>query len=208
MSFLIPAAVVFAVVIFGYFRDCLPGDHLSLLDRAFLQRWHWCRGCRQRNRATFDASSNHPVPQCSHGNDEVDSRRRKGLETFILSLGDQQLITGPAMIVAALIQQCNISLYEFQVVNSLALLSSTTHLISLNVLHTYFRENPMVRNVRVVGMLINFGLLMTTVVFSAPNSHIATSIGLQCIIDFWKSSLLGLQIVAVALFFPSTTWKH
>lgn len=80
----------------------------------------------------------------------------------MLTPSDQQLVVGPPMIIAALVQHCGISCcYEFQVVVSLAWLASTTHLV---VIQQYLRENK-------VAMILNLVFLIcviavTTVAYS------------------------------------------
>ena len=83
------------------FKDTLPGDNLTWADWAFLSRWHWCKACRLRFGAKSSTST--LDRQCIHMDPFVDHRRRKSLEKIVLTLSDQQLVTGPAMIVAALV---------------------------------------------------------------------------------------------------------
>jgi hypothetical protein len=67
----------------------------------------------------------------SGGNNDPDlaERRREGLNTFLLTLSDQQLVTGLAMMVAALARHCSLSYYEFSIVAkpSLAFLDDALH---------------------------------------------------------------------------------
>lgn len=100
--------LAFLTVILSYFEDFLPRDYLTWADWGFLQMWYYCKGCHIRfGDNTTDSTT------CVHGNIKTDSQRQKTLNVFLFSLSDQQLITGPAMIVGALAQNCRISCYEF-----------------------------------------------------------------------------------------------
>lgn len=126
----------------------------------------------------------------------MDSQRRKGLNAFILALSDQQLVTGLAMITAALAQRCSISCYEFQVVNSLAWLSSTTHLITLIVLQEHFLENKVVRNYRAFGMLSMFVLLSYVTIVSSASYSADKSSPILCIMSN-ADSMMNIDFISV-----------
>lgn len=86
------------------------------------------------------------------------------------------------MIIAALVQHCQLSVYEFQVVNCLAWFSSTTHLATLTMLQHYLMENKVVRNIRVVAMSLNLGLLIYTTIISNV-AYVDNSAKIQCVMD-------------------------
>jgi hypothetical protein len=179
-SFLTTSIVTFVIVIVAYFKDTLPGHLLTWADWGFLQTWHFCKSCRIR----FGASTEKDIiPTCKHGNSKIDAQRRKSLNAFLLTLSDQQLVTGPAMMIAALAQHCQISCYEFQVVTSLGFLASTTHLITLVVLRPYLRENKVVRNIRSTAMILNLGLLLYCVMLSAASYNVDSSVHIQCVMS-------------------------
>jgi hypothetical protein len=105
-------------------------------------------------------------------------KRSEALTKFILSLSDQQLVTGLAILIASLSNRCRVSVYEFRVVVSLAWFSSTTHQSTLRVLQHYLFANKVVRNWRIVAMvclmvILIFGLIAET--GSAPQTT-----ALQC----------------------------
>jgi hypothetical protein len=104
----------------------------------------------------------------------------------MFTLSDQQLVTGPAIILAALVQHCQLSVYEFQVVNSLAFLSSTKHLATLVMLRQYLRENKVVRNIRVTAMVLNLGLLIYTTIV-AYTAFTVDSSQVECVMDSLSS---------------------
>lgn len=131
-------------------------------------------------------------------------KRRNSLTAFVLSLSDQQLVTGLAMITAALSQRCQLSAYEFQVVNSMAWLASTTHLATLIILRNYFRENRVVRNIRVVGMTTNAVLLFYSTIISLASYYVDKSASIQCVMDdlssFWPGFVDSLGTLTALLF--------
>ena len=91
------------------------------------------------------------------------------------------------MIVAVLVQHCQLSVYEFQVVNSLAFLSSTTHLAALVMFRQYLRESKVVRNIRVTAMVLNLGLLVYTTVVAYTAFTVDNSASIQYVVDSLSS---------------------
>ena len=93
-------------------------------------------------------------------------QRQEALKRFVLTFSDQQLVTGVAILVAGFANWCTMSVYELKMVVALAWFSSATHLATLDVLRGYFRQNRVVRNWRMIGMvtivlLLIAGLLLT-----------------------------------------------
>ncbi|KAL8694908.1 MAG: hypothetical protein Q9224_003486 [Gallowayella concinna] len=106
------------------------------------------------------------------------------MEHLVLTLSDQQLIVGVAILVAGWVKHCSISVYHFTIVSELAVFSSNTHMTSLNVLQVYLVERPSLRDWRVFFMLLIFVMLMVAFVleghvewFISWNSHA------QCLFD-------------------------
>lgn len=81
----------------------------------------------------------------------------------MMSLSDQQLVTGLAVLVAGYHEMINhnLTLYHWHMIVWLALLSSPVHIASLTLLRDVLNKNPVLRNLRVAGMLILLGLLST-----------------------------------------------
>lgn len=79
---------------------------------------------------------------------------------FILSLSDQQLVTGLAILVSGVSNQTTLTVWEFRVVLSLAWFSTTSHLATLDALRTYLESKPMIRHMRVFGMTVVLFLLL------------------------------------------------
>lgn len=190
-SSLITAGSAFFTVILSYFNDLLPGDYLTPADWGFLQGHHFRKCCRARYQGlAFGRSA-----PCKHANPEVDTMRTSGMNAFVLSLSDQQLVIGPAMVVAAMTQYCRLSCYEFQVVTSLAFLASTTHLSTLLLLREYFKANKKVRNMRVVAMVANLGLLFYTTIITSASYRADNSVKVQCV----GASISTLDVISTII---------
>lgn len=89
------------------------------------------------------------------------ARRVEGLKAFVLAQSDQQLVTGTAIIIAGFMKPCSTDMYHFQFVAALAWFSASTHLASLQLLKDYLIKHTIVRNLRVVVMLMFLVLLLT-----------------------------------------------
>lgn len=86
------------------------------------------------------------------------------IESLVLALSDQQLLTGIAIIVTACMKHCSISAYHFTIAFDLAWFASSTHLNSLDVLQVRLAERPSSRNWRVCLMLaIAFALAVASI---------------------------------------------
>jgi hypothetical protein len=187
VSFLLTAALACGTVIFSYFVGALPDGWLIAADYAIIHKWRCCKQCKERYEAEVNGTGAEKVAtsKCEHNDWDIIERRRDGLNTFILTLSDQQLVTGLAMMIAALVRHCSLSYYEFSVVANLAWLSSTTHLTTLIVLQPYLETRPILRWVRVIGIFCNLVLLLYfTLVTSAASAASADgSASIQCVID-------------------------
>ena len=95
---------------------------------------------------------------------EIDDSKRElwvpVIQKLVLSLSDQQLLTGFAVLIAGFWTHCSISVYHFALVSDLAWFSANVHLVTLSVLGTYLSQRPVVRNLRVV-LMITLALLLT-----------------------------------------------
>lgn len=82
------------------------------------------------------------------------------LDELILSLSDQQMITGIAILIAGIIQlDSKISFYHWNVLVSLAWFSSLTHLSALTLLRSYFRSRLLLRMFRLF-LMTGFAILL------------------------------------------------
>ena len=101
--------------------------------------------------------------------DERRQKLRSVLEAVILSLSDQQILVGLAMLLAGIIRMCSISAYHFTIVSDLGWFASNTHLITLSVLQSHFRlpQHHVQRDWRVVLILLIFAFLVTYQILQA-----------------------------------------
>ncbi len=77
----------------------------------------------------------------------------------MLYLSDQQIVTGLAIFTIAYYRYCNISSYHFIIVVAMGWFTTTTHLSTLTVLQNYFKGLPVLKFIRLVGVLVTFGML-------------------------------------------------
>ena len=81
------------------------------------------------------------------------------VQKLVLSLSDQQLLTGLAVLIAGFWTHCSISVYHFALIDDLAWFSAIVHLITLSVLQDFFLARPMCRNWR-VSLMVAMALLI------------------------------------------------
>ena len=111
--------LTFGAVVFGYLCGSLPGVELNPIDFAFVnsvRRIFRLSSLKRPETQQIATKDNHKV-----------------LESFVLALSDQQLVTGLAVLLAGF-SRCDISLYSFSMVFNMAWFACTTHLYSLTVL--------------------------------------------------------------------------
>jgi hypothetical protein len=90
---------------------------------------------------------------------EFKHNRCYALERFVLYLSDQQIVTGLAIFIIAYHRYCDMSSYHFIIVVAMGWFSTTTHLSTLTVLQNYFKGLPALKFIRLVGMIVTFGML-------------------------------------------------
>jgi len=112
-------------------------------------------------------------------------QRVEALTRFVLALSDQQLVTGIAIIAAAVANRCIITVFEFRIVSCLAWWSATTHLATLEILQEYMLQHPVVRNLRVIGIVVFVVLLgfvqMTILLIKFSTKDLRQISVLQCV---------------------------
>ncbi|KAK3997860.1 hypothetical protein QBC44DRAFT_364057 [Cladorrhinum sp. PSN332] len=86
--------------------------------------------------------------------------REEALTQFILTLSDQQLVTGMAILIAGIMNRPSLNVLDFRILFRLAWFSSTTHLATLGALRKYFRTHRTLRNIRVALILAVLVLLV------------------------------------------------
>jgi hypothetical protein len=80
-------------------------------------------------------------------------QRVEALTRFLLAFSDQLLVTGLAMLIAALANRCRLTVCEMRIVFCLAWFAATTHVATLCVLREYLYLNAVVRNWRLFAIL-------------------------------------------------------
>jgi hypothetical protein len=140
-------------------------------------------------------------------------QREEVVKRFILTLSDQQLATGLAILIAAVANQCTLTVWEFQLAFSLAWFSSTTHLATLDVLREYFLSHGAVRNWRVFGMIALLVLLMYSLIMAMAS--VDTTIPIQCTFQFFGERGLNqavpldiFDILSAGLTLVLLTWQY
>ena len=183
-AFALTAIITFSAIVIGYFTNSLPEEHLNSLDFAIID---WFSASWFGKGLAYLRS--HVIPFLRKYLFMAPTRERKPLtkarrevafEKFILALSDQQLVTGIAILIAIFANHCRTSIYELNIAISLAWFSSTTHLATLDVLHRYFRQNIVVRNWRMVGMISVLFLLIPGLVLIDKYTFFTPEIPMQC----------------------------
>ncbi|KAF2638691.1 hypothetical protein P280DRAFT_551295 [Massarina eburnea CBS 473.64] len=196
VAFILAAVITCITIVFAYLGDSLPGSLLSSTDEAAIHR---CRKFFISRRLVpkigrFWRSFESLLYYCVR-RDLPQSRpalareqRIEAVTRFLLGFSDQQLITGLAILIAALANRNELTLYELKIVYSLAWFSATTHIATLKVLREYFYDHAVVRNWRVLG-ICTFIVLMCfvhVILFLAGESEYGgVNYGrpIQCIIN-------------------------
>lgn len=158
LAFFVTAGSVVSLALVAYVGGFLPAHFLRCVDRRI-----------------FRANSR-----------RENSRWRTIIENVTMSLSDQQLVTGLAILIAGYYEMMNsdLALYHWRHVIYLAWLSSAVHIASLTLLRDVLNKNPMIRNLRVAGMLILLTLL-TVGLWPARFDRGMSSIPAKC---FWTST--------------------
>jgi len=139
LAFLISAYMTFAAVLLAYMTGMVENELLSVVDRKLF---------RIRSRI-----QRHP-------------RIQVALRKFVLSISDQQIVTGIAIMAAGLrgLAKGTISTYHYQIVLYLAWLSSSVHLSAISLLTPYLSKYQGLRTWRLVGMLALLVMLLVGLV--------------------------------------------
>lgn len=103
---------------------------------------------------------------------------------FTKLLGDQQLITGLAILIAGLAGRCGITLFEFNIVTNLAYFATFTHTLSLQVARDYLYEHTFVRFWHVSFTLCSFVLFAFSYCINTVNwDSLNQASILQCVFE-------------------------
>ncbi|KAB2569917.1 N-glycosidase [Lasiodiplodia theobromae] len=207
VSFILTAAFTLLAIIIGYLCECLPGTATNHVDQAvivtvttfvkFCFRPSLSRIAKLRDRlSTTSLRQKHLAAALTR-------KCSAALERFILTMSDQQLVTGIAIMVTIYTKSCDISIYSFQIAAALAWFSSTTHLATLTLLRAYFDHHRIARNFRAVMMVMMMIMLAAAQIISNSESvqHSSTDIYFGCALkkSFKLSPIDGYEITNLVL---------
>lgn len=184
-AFFVTAAITILAVVIGYLSDSLDGELLNELDRMVINwairvaRAIWASVCQKW--ASICRKPTSPVDRITPSKSESSEAWKEAIQQFILTLSDQQLVTGLAILISGIANQKNLSGYEFSVMLSLAWFSSTTHLATLDALRTYLKTHGAIRNIRVVGMVFILILLIYAFAVTVSVAGGTNTVPVQCL---------------------------
>lgn len=110
-------------------------------------------------------------PAHTRGSRPTRLRVSRALRQAILSLSDQQIVTGIAILGAGFqgLRLGGIDSYHYQTVIYLAWMSSSVHLSAISILAPILKERPALRIWRLIGMLALLVLLVIALIPTASN---------------------------------------
>jgi hypothetical protein len=168
ISFYFSALAVLLVVLWGYVTRSLPPDLFQQSDHYTLNFLRQCFRARKRAVPAEDSL-------CKTTQSPKQKRRSEAIVAFLKILSDQQLITGVSILIATLSSLRYLTLYELDVVASLAYFSATSHALSLDVLRGYLYKHARVKHCRVFITVVFLALF--TLVYVVDHSVIRLSDG-------------------------------
>lgn len=217
-AYLLSAVFAILSIIYAYLSDSLPEPYLNETDRtviASFQSYLPTERNAARIRVVYEKIKSvvllgrKPKPHRNLTRRE----REEVVKRFILALSDQQLATGLAILIAAVANQCTLTVWEFQLAFALAWFSSTTHLATLDCLREYFLVHGAVRNWRVGGMVALLFLLIYFLIMSMASVN--ATIPLQCTFYFFgdrgldeRDPIYISDILSAALTLVLLTWQY
>ncbi|KXG52198.1 uncharacterized protein PGRI_084820 [Penicillium griseofulvum] len=149
--------MMLGTVITGYFNRLLREERYNALDNLILDTVY------RIFRATGKRDS------CKG----YEENRIEDFEKFVVTMSDQQLVTGYSLILASYMIRSGvagldntISAYSYCMAVNLALLSCVTHLSSITILRSYHDKSPRLRDARTIVMLVALGFLLPQLVAS------------------------------------------
>ncbi|WPH05124.1 Hypothetical protein R9X50_00802600 [Acrodontium crateriforme] len=144
LAFIISAYITFAVVLGAYVFGMVEGEMLNMVDTHIFR--------------VRPFKGKHP-------------HIHAGIRKAVLSLSDQQIVTGIAIMGAGFqgLRTGSISTYHFQIVLYLAWMSSSVHLSALTLLRPFLMDHKGVKTWRLVGMLVLLVLLFIGLVPTVSN---------------------------------------
>ncbi|KAJ4989502.1 hypothetical protein SVAN01_05037 [Stagonosporopsis vannaccii] len=217
-AYLASAILAILAIVYGYLSDSLPESYLNETDKTVIASFQSCLPSARnvaRIRSVYEKIKSIVfLGRRSKPHRELTRRQREEVvRRFILTLSDQQLATGLAILIAAVANQCTLTVWEFQLAFSLAWFSSTTHLATLDCLRDYFLKHGEVRNWRVGGMIVLLGLLMYFLIMDMASVNY--TIPIQCTFYFFGNKGLDepepldpYTILSAGLTIVLLTWQY
>ena len=166
-AFFVTATISIAAVLFSYFSGALEVTSQNFVDARLLrnlQDFWYSMHPRRRERQMSLASTTSLK--------KTRSFRKEGMTQFILALSDQQLVTGAAILLAALANLSGFNRYEIIMIDSLAWFSATTHLATLDTLSHYLESHRIVRAARIAMIVVFLALFSCAFVIRAINAMV------------------------------------
>ncbi|KAK3376299.1 hypothetical protein B0T24DRAFT_591977 [Lasiosphaeria ovina] len=140
--------------------------------------------------------------------DDLRRARVAGFEAFILSLSDQSLIIGIAILVAVFTQLCSISTFSMIISSDLAFFASSAHLLTLVALREYFSARGRERWLRIPCMVALVALLRAAFLLRAfaadPQKSLACAVQSS---EFYDLSYELSYWVAVTFIFINAYYR-
>lgn len=167
-SFIISIVMNMAAILIAYAKNSLPRKRYNCVDDI----------AHRRDQGASD-------------DERARGKRVQAFEQFMLTMSDQQLITGMALILTTTFILAgvrglngNFSVYSFQVATRLGYFSCIIHLCSLSILRNYFDKDRRLMNLRAVLMVIFLILLITCMIISDSvtfrfNRHVSVTCAMQ-----------------------------
>lgn len=151
VAFTLSAYLTFALVLSAYLFGQVDGSLLNTVDTEVFRIRPLSKQPRGRKPERFRISL--------------------ALRQAILSLSDQQIVTGIAIMAAGFqgLRLGGMDSYHYQTVIFLAWMSSSVHLSALSILAPVLRARPALKIWRLVGMLVLLALLIVGLVPTASN---------------------------------------
>lgn len=180
----------------AYVSDSLPDSILNPVDHIILERMHTCWHRLRRSLG---------LAPIRIGRKQA---RIKALQRFILTLSDQQLVTGIAILSTQYFKRCTMSEWHQTIVISLAWFSALTHMTTLIVLRDYLSNNSRLRLWRAIAMFGVMVMLFASMILAWINNGFQPAMPFQCQIialrdppaKTWDDTL-GLTAILLFLFF-------
>lgn len=181
----------------GYLGDSLPESILTSTDEAVIRFYRKTFIARRLTpkigriwlsfKSLFFRLARRDPPQPRRP--LTRERRVEATTRFLLGFSDQQLVTGLAILIAALANHSELTFHELRIVFCLAWFSATTHIATLRLLREYFYDHAVVRNWRILGIFAFTVLIVffQVVLLLAGNPQTAEGVNygkpVQCIIN-------------------------